>query len=132
MVVKKVFEDDWEGTRSNDSEWACVGINEVLQAINRLNGRNKTLVELIVDDAKYLTIGGGNEGRYVCYITIGQRMHNLLNPNAVPEGRVMIVAGGQQGDYEGRLCCNLEAVRKAVEYFAFHAKLNPDQNWETV
>lgn len=129
-VLKKVFEDDWEGTSSNNREWSCVSLEEVLEAVQRLNGRNKTLVELIVDDANYLTIGGGNEGRYVCFITAGEQMHNLLTPIMPSNERAMIVAGGQPGEYDGKLCCDIEAVLKAVEYFSACGEPNPEQNWE--
>lgn len=131
IAVTKVFEEDWQGTSSTDSEWICSNVEEVLQAVRRLNGRNKTLIELIVDEATYLTVGGGNEGRYVCYITSGEQMHNLVNPDALPGEQTVIVAGGQRGEYDAKLCCGIEEVMRAVQYFAAHGAPNPDQNWES-
>jgi hypothetical protein len=95
-----------------------------------LNGKNKTLIELIVNDDLFLTVGGGNAGRYVCYLTDNDTIFNLINPNSDDQQHISIVAGGQQGDFKSTLCINIDTIIKAVTYFSKNGRMSPDLTWE--
>jgi hypothetical protein len=96
MINLHLFEDDWQGVTSQDSEYQCESPQQIHEALSKLNGTNKTIVALIVDDDRHLTVGGGNDGRYVCYVTSGSHILNLKNPAVDKEIKtVRIVTGGQ-------------------------------------
>ena len=134
LAVKRIAIDDWKGTNSHDRKWECTRVEDAEDAVRSLNGQNRTMVELRVDDTTYMTIGGGNEGKYVCYIESQtnsmQRFHNLCNCNAKPGKLVAVVAGGQRGEYKPRLCCDLTCVLTAVRYFVMHGLPAPDLEWD--
>jgi Immunity protein Imm1 len=99
--------------------------------LRRLNGTNRTIVALIVDDDRHLTVGGGNDGRYVCYVTSGGQILNLKNPAVGKEIKtVRIVTGGQAGEFPLDLCVDLGEVTLAAEYYAERGKPNPALAWE--
>jgi outer membrane protein assembly factor BamB len=131
MINLRLFEDNWQGVSSQDTEYPCESPEQVPEALSKLNGKNKTIVALIVDDDHHLTVGGGNDGRYVCYITTGNTILNLKNP-AAGKGtpRVRIVAGGQAGDFPADLCVDLSQVRSAAEYYLENGQSNPALVWE--
>ena len=130
IKVKRIFEDDWHGATSDDREFVCQGVDQATEAVARLNGVNKTLIEMIIDESAFLTVGGGNDGRYVCYVTIGDEIYNLISANQLHTKQVKIVAGGQHGFYDPDKCVSLDEVLKAVEFFVLDGQMNEDQNWE--
>lgn len=41
-----------------------------------------------------------------------------------------LVTGGQEGEFEGRLCVPIEMVKKAAEYYYENGKKCNDYTWE--
>ncbi len=130
LKVQRLFEDDWSGLTSDDQEYACDTLDQAIQVVGKLNGANKTLIELIIDESTFLTVGGGNQGRYVCYATKGDEIFNLITANHQDNEQVIIVAGGQHGYYDPKLCVSLDEVSRAVEAFCIHGEMTKDQTWE--
>ena len=131
MKVTKVFEDDWsEGVVSNDVQYVCSTPDQAVAAIRKLNGDNKTIVELIVDEANFLTVAGG-DGKYVCYGTQDDEvLLNLLTSNPSSEGLVEVVAGGQVSEFEAKFVLSLDEVVEAAHFYAINGKPNPAQEWQ--
>jgi len=131
MIKLRIFEDDWQGVDSQDSEYRCERPEQIREALSKLNGKNKTIVALIADDDHHLTVGGGNDGRYVCYVTGGGRILNLKNPATDKERvTVRIVTGGEAGEFPLDLCVDLGQVTLAAEYYGERGKPNPALVWE--
>jgi hypothetical protein len=49
MYVKRIVEDNWSGVRSDDVEYECENIEQIVAAIKKLNGSKKTSVYLQSD-----------------------------------------------------------------------------------
>ena len=60
MISLHVFEDDWQGAKSQDSEYQCERAEQIREDLSKLNGKSKTIVSLIADDDQHLAVGGGN------------------------------------------------------------------------
>ncbi len=132
MKIERLFEDDWQGVISKDKEYKCISIDQIIAAIDKLNGENKTLIELIIDDDNFLTLAGGNEGRYICYITQNGSIYNLINTDYIRNDKtVLIVAGGQQGDFSARLCVKYDQTTKAAISYYQNGQKDPDLFWES-
>jgi hypothetical protein len=108
----------------NDVEILGPTLKQALEAVRRLNGKNTT--NIIVDlGSKHLTIGGGNEGRYIAFLTqikAGEEtFFNLLSSRAPAEANkeeLGVIAGRQYGLYPRRQVVDLKTVVLAARHFA--------------
>ncbi len=100
-------------------------------AIRRLDGETCTMLLLgIGDPVPHMGIGGGEAGRYIVYATPDNMIfHNLINPKAAP-GKCLLVAGGQMGNYEIKLCVSLAEVLRAAKTYAETGQLESTLTWE--
>ena len=130
MKIKKIYEENWIGVTNGGKEYDCENINQVKTAIKNLNGNNKTMIELIVNEKLFLTIAGGNQGRYICYLTNENHIYNLVNLTKADGKQIEIVTGGQLGLYESKICLNINNIIKAADFFCDNADMNPNQHWE--
>ncbi|WP_204101856.1 MULTISPECIES: hypothetical protein [Spirulina sp. CCY15215] len=132
MQVKEICEENWIGLVDKGLPYQCNELNQVKDAIKRLDGVEKTMLILSVDDDVYMTIAGGNNGRYICEITNEREdsMFALLSTSKNPVSKVAIVAGKQEGLYDSSLCLSLNEVFEASEFFCIYGKKNPNQCWK--
>lgn len=133
MFVDRIYEDEWSGVYCKDIEYECSDFEQVELAIRKLNGKNKTMVILSsTKDHKTLTIGGGNDGRYIAYLSINtdDKFYNLINNDKNSFGQCDIVAGGQSGAYPSKQCLTINMVMDACKIFSLYGKKNPDAIWE--
>jgi hypothetical protein len=124
MYVKRISEDS--------VEYECSSLELVVTAINNLNGRNKTLVYLLADGEKSFSVGGGNDGRYVAFLTIGvdDEFYNLVDLKQ-PDGLEMdVVTGGQRGTFAPKQVVGLETVLEAARQFALDGSMARSLAWE--
>ena len=132
MYVKRIVEDDWSGVRSGEVEYECSNIEQVAAAIKKLNGRNKTSVYLQADGEKSLAVSGGNDGRYVAFVTIGvdDEFYNLVDLRQ-PEGQELdVVTGGQRGTFPTKQVVGLSTALEAARQFALDGSMSPSLTWE--
>ena len=129
--VKKIISDDWSGTRSNNLESPGRTVEEAIEAVKRLNGRNHTQVVLKGDD-RVLIVGGGNEGRYNVVLAIGEdeEFRTLLNPESISSQDVIIVTGGQAGAFPQNQCVALDTAIAAVSEFFDSGEPSPALAWQ--
>lgn len=105
---------------------------DIETAIRRLDGHTCTLVGLSIGEAPlpHMSIGGGEGGKYIVYCTPdNQTFYNLINPKAASQ-KVMLVAGGQLGDYDARQCVSIEAALRAAKTYAELGQTDPTLTWE--
>lgn len=122
--VKTLTTDD--GTTQNPS-W-----NDVEAAITALDAKKTTLVLLAPPPPRgppagdhHMGIGGGKDRRCVVYCTEDNlSFWNLEDPaRAASTVRIMMLVGGQEGDYRDAQCVPKEwAVKAAREYFQYGAR----------
>ncbi|MFO0970512.1 MAG: Imm1 family immunity protein [Gemmataceae bacterium] len=132
MYVKRIVEDNWSGARNNGSEYGCNDIMQVVAAIKHLNGRTKTEVHFEADGEKSFSVGGGNDGRYVAFITIGfdDEFYNLVDLRQ-PKGQDLdVITGGQRGTFAPKQVVDLETVLEAARQFALDGGMAPALTWE--
>ena len=79
----------------------------------------------------YFCIGGGNEGLYNVFVSENEneRIWNLINP-AGSGNAYKIVTGGQEGEFEGRLCVTIEMVKHTAKYYYETRKICNNFQWE--
>lgn len=104
---------------------------DIESAIRRLNGDTCSLLILgIGDPVPHMAIGGGQDGKYIVYATPDNlTFYNLINPQATP-GKLLLVAGGQQGDYANKQCVGLTEVLNAAKTYAEAGRLESSLVWE--
>jgi hypothetical protein len=109
-------------------------VKQVVEAVGRLNGRHTTSINLDLG-SKHLTISGGNEGRYIAFLTHGvdEAFYNLLSTRAPTESNqqeVVVVAGQQAGLFPRRQVLDFKTVLRAARHFAMHGTKCPSLIWE--
>ncbi len=132
MYVKRIAEDNWSGVRNNEDEYECSIIEQVVAALKKLNGRTKTEVYLLADEEKSFSVGGGNDGRYVAFVTIGvdDEFYNLVDLRQ-PEGQELdVVTGGQRGTFPTKQVVGLSTAIEAARQFALDGSMSPSLTWE--
>lgn len=78
----------------------------------------------------HMAIGGGEAGKYIVYTTLDNlSFHTLVTPQA-PSGRSQLVAGGQCGDYELKLCVSLSEGLRAARSYAETGQHDSTLTWE--
>ena len=100
LVVTRMDGPDASDASTENPSWA-----EIESAIRSLDGKRRTLIILGVGDpTPHMGIGGGGDGKYIVYVTPDNlTFDTLIHPDA-PPGKCLLVAGGQLGDYENRIC----------------------------
>jgi hypothetical protein len=83
----------------------------------------------IGDPVPHMGIGGGKDGQYIVYTTMDNlSFSTLINPQAMP-GKRLLVAGGQLGDYENKICVSLNDVLLAARTYAQTGQNEPTLTW---
>ncbi|VWB48503.1 hypothetical protein BLA6863_02199 [Burkholderia lata] len=79
-----------------------------------------------------MTIGGGNDGRYVVFIasSFDAELLSLTTPEAPMEEAIELVAGGQRGSYPAQECVDRMTTAKAVAYFVSSGLADPQLCWQ--
>jgi Immunity protein Imm1 len=100
-------------------------------AINRLDGREYTMVVIGGEPPTHLAIGGGGSGRYIVYATFdNMRFFNLIG-NPTLEGSETLFIGGQPGDYpRNTIVSHSQAVAVAIT-FSCTGRLDSDFGWSS-
>jgi len=96
---------------------------QIEQGIRELNGTTKTLVTLGADDECYMSIGGGESGKYMVNIICDKVSFHDLVVSSKLDAREKLVVGEQEGNYSVRMCVNLETALLAAQTFTVSGQL---------
>ena len=130
MFVLNLSAENWVGNQDEGDLIESPTWSQIEQAIRELDGKSKTLVTLGVDDECYMSIGGGESGKYIVNVTFDNvRFHNLVDPSK-PDGIDKLVVGGQEGNYSAKMSVNLETTLLAAQIFTVSGKLQISLFWE--
>lgn len=133
MYVKRVFYDD----RSNPSELEkCIEFptwKDVESLIDKLDGKNTTQICMDNgDEDNYLCIGGGNGG--LCNVFVSENDNEIIYTLVNPEFRLSVmhklVTGGQEGDFEDRICISVQLAKIAAKRYYELGQLHDEYIWE--
>jgi hypothetical protein len=109
--------DTWTGVHASHERTENPDIDQVLDAVDRLDSRTHTEVTLTRENPwEFLAISGGPDYFLVSGEARDGSMPQLTNPDA-PEGKVKLVCGGQGSEFNLRDVVPRDKVRGAVEQF---------------
>jgi hypothetical protein len=130
MFVLNLSAENWVGNQDEGELTENPTWSQIEQAIRELDGKSKTLVTLGADDECYMSIGGGEFGKYIVNVTFDNvSFHNLVNPSKLDAIDKLIV-GGQEGNYSAKMCVNLETALLAAKTFTASGNLEISLFWE--
>lgn len=126
--VTKISGDYWPS--GNVLETEQYKLEDAIKAVANLDGKKRTEVSFFGGD-RFLTVGGGNEGRYNIFIgvNIDQEFFNFINPSKSDE-EVTIVTGGQAGVLPSNEIASFEQVQEAVRHFMLTGEPSPALEWK--
>lgn len=104
-------------------------LEEVTTAVQRLDGKTRTLVTLKVSDDHHMAVGGGG-GHYIVYMTFNNMQFKNLIISGKSGPKIILTCGGQEGDFAPKQCVDLETAKRAAETFALTGQPDPKLMWE--
>jgi hypothetical protein len=132
VVGRRLFGDRWSGATTADWSIENPTLGEFERAIEQLDGSTFTMLSIATQRAEgtwSLTIGGGPGG----YVVIAQcsdgRSWNLKRLGA-DAARVMVNAGGQEGDFHASQVVTKTEVLAAGRHFWSTGELDRAQPWK--
>ena len=130
MFVIDLSVEKWVGNRNEGEFIENPDWSQIEAAIRELDGKSKTLVTLGVDDKTYMTIGGGESGKYIVSVTFDNiSFHNLVDLSKLDRTEKLVV-GGQEGIYPAKMCVDLLPCLLAARTFAESGKLDELLSWQ--
>ena len=130
MFVLDLSVEKWVGNRNESDFIENPDWSQIEAAIHELDGKSKTLVTLGVDEETYMTVGGGESGKYVVSVTFDNiSFHNLVDLSK-PDATEKLVVGGQEGIYPAKMCVDLLRCLLAARTFAESGELDRLLVWQ--
>jgi hypothetical protein len=129
MYAKMLSTDFWQGPSDRGDHIADPSLHDIVTAIEGLDGKCRTLAMLTGDGDAHLAVGGGANGQYVVYATFdNMRFFTLMAPGQ-PDSKVLLCAGGQEGDYSRNIVVDLPAALAAAKCFAETGEIDLALQW---
>jgi Immunity protein Imm1 len=100
-LVRTLFTDHWIGVRSRETAIEAPTEEQLLDAVRRLDGHQRTLVSCNLLDGRNFMVGGGPTHYVVC-LGDPETQHYDTLPGAGGDEWIAIRAGGQDGDYPAK------------------------------
>ena len=128
--VTRAYSDHRIGARNQALTVQNPTLQQVTDAVRQLDGKQFTEV-VLSGDKRELTISGGNDDRYIAFISVDgdQVFYNLINPQGSPDLDLRVVAGGQVGSYPSRGVVPLKDALSAATSF-YETGEAPTLIWE--
>ncbi|WP_322418009.1 hypothetical protein [Mesorhizobium huakuii] len=128
--VEKILYDNWIGNICHEREMDFPKLSDVYDVIDMLDAKTRTILSLYGRDGSFLTIGGG-AGQYVVYASMSdEQLWNLHPIDAKSDRKIILNAGGQEGEYSSHQIVGKETVIQSAASFFFHGTLEPSNQWE--
>ena len=133
MYVKRVFYDDFKDLSNVEKSIEFPTWEDIEKVINLLDGEYVT--QITMDNGNeddYLCIGGGNDG--LCNVFISKNdneiIYTLMNPYANDLLVHKLVTGGQEGDFEDKLCVPIEIAKCVAKMYYELGQMDASFIWE--
>lgn len=112
----KLIIDNRSGVHGCNEEILDASVDIALLWLKKLNGKERTLLNLNRLDGSNLMIGGGPSW-YVVVLEDGKNSLTLKNLNGLETESIEICAGGQYGEYPKSLCVDKDQAQQVVRKF---------------
>jgi hypothetical protein len=125
----------WKGVHKDETEIRLPSWPEVEAAIRALDNYNLNDVYLQPHETNsetYLAIGGGGGGYIATGSVDNERFPTLVDPQRPSEPKVLLVVGGQEGDYPANWIIDLPTALRAARSFYDAGGFACDMNWTDV
>jgi hypothetical protein len=132
-ATKSLVVTRMDGPKDSDqSELKNPRWSDIESAVRRLDGNSCSLLILGIGKTPvpHMAIGGGEAGKYIVYVTTDNLTFTNLINLAAAQGRFSLVAGGQRGEYDLRLCVSLSDALRAAKHYAETGRTDPTLTWE--
>ncbi|GET40251.1 Imm1 family immunity protein [Microseira wollei] len=130
MFVSDMTVENWIGNKDEGSLIDNPNWHQIETAIRELDGKTKTLVTLGTDDETYMSIGGGQSGKYVVTVTFDNiKFYTLVDLSKSDEIQALVV-GGQESEYPAKMCVDLLRCLLAARTFTESGKLDTLLTWQ--
>jgi len=130
MFVSDLSVEKWVGNRNEGEFIENPDWSQIEAAIRELDGKSQTLVTLGADEETYMTIGGGESGKYVVSVTFDNISFHSLVDLSKPDETEKLAVGGQEGIYPSKICVDLLPCLVAARTFAESGKLDTLLAWQ--
>lgn len=131
MFIKKIVEENQGGKDSEDIVSEARELVQVKEAIDKLDGENKTGVVLEKDSQNFMIIGGGKDNKYAAFAQIKGKIYVMANKFDVLKPPIELIVAGKKGMYPSKRCMNLQMVLEAAKHYADRGALAQTFNWES-
>ncbi len=130
MFVLDLSVEKWVGNKNEGYVEDNPNWRQIETAIRELDGKSKTLVTLGAEDDTYMSIGGGESGKYVVTVTFDNINFQNLIDSTKPDKLEKLVVGGQEGTYQNQMCVDLNTVLLVAKTFAELGELEQSVFWQ--
>lgn len=118
----------WDGDDAGEVEDPTPA--DLEERIRQLDGSGRTIV-MLEGEGGYLAVGGSAADGLVVYADLGDGdFWSARSPGTDSTETVVVVAGGQPGDYEARLVTTPEVAMTAATTFLASGTLSDAIGWE--
>jgi hypothetical protein len=105
-------------------------LEEVEAAIKRLDGKRHTIVTIDGTDRAHMAVGGGGDGQYIVYASFDNERFFTLKSAERSDSKVLLLVGGQDGDYPKSIVVGLPLALAAAKTFAETGQIDPKLLWQ--
>ena len=103
------------------------------KVIDMLDG--KSVTQITMDNGNednYLCIGGGEDGLCNLFISKNdnEEIYTVIKPAAISLVVYKLVTGGQEGDFEDKLCVSIETAKCAAKKYYELGQMDDSFIWE--
>lgn len=130
MFVAGLSIEKWVSNKNESEFIEKPSWNQIESAIRELDGKNKTLVTLGVNEDTYMMIEGGESRKYVVSVTFDNLSFHNLVALSKSDTTEKLVVGGQEGIYPAKICVDLLPCLLAARTFTEAGELDPLVSWQ--
>ncbi|WP_166876861.1 Imm1 family immunity protein [Massilia mucilaginosa] len=132
MNKRMLSEEEWTGSGLNTIVHADWNPAMAHAALQRLDGRRLTQLQLDVGEDRSMLIGGG-AGRLsvIICVDVDRELHTLLDPGKADTEHEDLLVGGQLGNFAANQIVSAAAALAAIHYFHAAGEPSPHLSWQT-
>lgn len=109
--------------------WRNPSWEDVLRALDLLDGREVTMLTLAADERTFLTVAGGAGGLYVAGAALASGRFAALVEPARTGAAVPVALARQRQEMAPEMAVSRDAVQRAALRFYRSATLDPELTW---
>jgi hypothetical protein len=132
MFIKTIIEEGVSSRDKDDLVTDCTELVQVKQAIERLDGVNKTAVVLKLDEDNLMIIGGGANNKFIVFAKLNGKNYYMASKFDIKKEPISVNVAKKKDKYPSRRCFGLDMVLESAKHFAHRGTLVQTFNWERV